>query len=148
MRARHEVAPLVGLLPVLVDARQRLDRRRRRLEDLAVREVRRARFGDVDRVALVLDLAREAVDLVEQSFLIGIDDSPAAEFAPVMIRMPPSNSFDSVVLPLSRERAGATFARSRGVSTIIGARRCFDQRSPTSTVGSTTSIELGAWSIV
>ena len=95
-------------------------------------------------------MTRRFAEVIEMATFVlvhGAFGSPA-ELAPVIIRMPPSNSFESVVLPLSRARAGATFARRRGVSRIVGATRCFDQRSPTSTVGSTPNIELGAWSIV
>ena len=46
---------------------------------------------------------------------IGIDRRPALEFAPVMIRTPPSNSFTWTVFPLSRERASATRDLSAGL---------------------------------
>ena len=61
--------------------------------------------------------------------------------------MPPGNSFISVVLPLSRERASATFARSTGDSAIIGARRCFEIRFAVSLVGITSIAGPGARSI-
>ena len=48
---------------------------------------------------------------------------PTAEFAPVMIRMPPANSFDSMVLPASRERAGLTRSRRAALSSISGSMR-------------------------
>ena len=38
----------------------------------------------------------------------GVERSPTAEFAPVMIRMPPANSFDSMVLLAARERGLGT----------------------------------------
>jgi len=75
----------------------------------------------------------------------GVDRSPTAEFAPVMIRMPPANSFDSMVLPASRDRAGLTRARSSGLSSISGSIRWRELRFARSTVGCTASIGPGAW---
>ncbi len=75
----------------------------------------------------------------------GVERSPTAEFAPVMIRMPPANSLDSIVLPASRERAGFTRSRSSGLSSISGSIRCREFRFASSTVGWTASIGPGAW---
>ena len=62
-----------------------------------------------------------------------------------MIRMPPANSFDSIVLPASRERAGLTRSRSSGLSSISGSIRWRELRLASSTVGWTASIGPGAW---
>ena len=75
----------------------------------------------------------------------GVERSPTAELAPVMIRMPPANSFDSMVLPASRDRAGFTRSRSSGLSSIRGSIRCRELRLASSTVGWTASIGPGAW---
>ena len=77
----------------------------------------------------------------------GVERSPTAEFAPVMIRMPPANSFDSIVLPASRDRAGLTLSRSSGLSSISGSIRWREFRFANSTVGWTASIGPGAWCI-
>ena len=62
-----------------------------------------------------------------------------------MIRMPPANSFDSMVLPASRERAGFTLSRSAGLSSISGSMRWREFRLASSTVGCTASAGPGAW---
>ena len=62
-----------------------------------------------------------------------------------MIRMPPANSFDSMVLPASRERAGFTRSRSAGLSSISGSMRWREYRLASSTVGCTASTGPGAW---
>ena len=62
-----------------------------------------------------------------------------------MIRMPPENSFDSMVLPASRARAGLTRSRSSGLSSISGSIRWRELRFASSTVGWTASIGPGAW---
>jgi hypothetical protein len=62
-----------------------------------------------------------------------------------MIRMPPANSFDSIVFPASRERAGLTRSRSSGLSSISGSIRWCELRLASSTVGWTASIGPGAW---
>jgi hypothetical protein len=59
--------------------------------------------------------------------------------------MPPANSFESMVLPASRERAGNTLSRSAGLSSISGSMRCREFRLASSTVGCTASIGPGAW---
>jgi hypothetical protein len=59
--------------------------------------------------------------------------------------MPPGNSFDSTVLPESLDRAGATFARKEGLSSISGSMRCCEKRLASSTDGCTASIGPGAW---
>ena len=64
--------------------------------------------------------------------------------APVITRMPPGNSFDSTVLPESRDRAGATFSRKLGLSSISGSMRCCENRFASSTDGCTASIGPGA----
>jgi hypothetical protein len=50
---------------------------------------------------------------------------------------------ESTVLPLSRVRAGLTFARSRGLSSISGSMRCLLNRLASSTVGCTMSTGPG-----
>jgi len=62
-----------------------------------------------------------------------------------MIRMPPANSFDSMVLPASRERAGLTRSRRAALSSISGSMRWRELRFASSTVGCTASIGPGAW---
>ena len=62
-----------------------------------------------------------------------------------MISTPPENSFDSIVLPASRERAGWTRALSSGLSSISGSMRWRELRLASSTVGWTASIGPGAW---
>ena len=62
-----------------------------------------------------------------------------------MIRMPPGNSFDSMVLPESRERAGRTRLRSAALSSISGSILWREFRLASSTVGWTASIGPGAW---
>ena len=64
-----------------------------------------------------------------------------------MIRMPPANSLDSIVLPASRERAGLIRSRSSGLSSISGSIRWRELRLASSTVGWTASIGPGAWCI-
>jgi len=59
--------------------------------------------------------------------------------------MPPGNSFDSMVLPLSRARAGATRSRSAGVSSSSGSMRWREKRLASSTVGCTASAGAGTW---
>ena len=67
VRARHEVAPLVGGLVLPLDPRQPLDRRRRGEEHLAPPgEGARPRFGQRHRIALVVGRRRIGVDLVEE----------------------------------------------------------------------------------
>jgi hypothetical protein len=58
--------------------------------------------------------------------------------------MPPGNSFDSTVLPASRDLAGATFSRKTGLSSISGSMRCCENLLASSTVGCTASIGPGA----
>jgi hypothetical protein len=62
-----------------------------------------------------------------------------------MIRMPPANSFDSMVLPASRKRAGFTRSLSDVLSSIRGSMRCRELRLASSTVGWTASAGPGAW---
>lgn len=62
-----------------------------------------------------------------------------------MIRMPPANSFDSIVLPASHDRAGLTLSRRSGLSSISGSIRWRELRFASSTVGWTASIGPGAW---
>jgi hypothetical protein len=59
--------------------------------------------------------------------------------------MPPGNPFDSIELPMSRERAGCTRSFSAGLSSISGLIRPREVRLAISTVGSTASIGPGAW---
>ncbi len=67
MRARHEVAPLVGGLVLPLDAADAPDRRRRHQEQLPpVREGQRPRLGEPDRVAFLVGRGRIGVDLVEE----------------------------------------------------------------------------------
>src|SRR5574343_3316 len=79
-------------------------------------------------------------------YRIGMERNPAALFAPPMSRMPPGNSFSSIVLLLSRLLLSVILAESRGVSCTIGLIRCLLYRLAPSTVGSTSSIGPGAWS--
>ena len=62
-----------------------------------------------------------------------------------MIRRPPANSFDSIVLPESLDRAGLTRLRSAALSSISGSMRWREFRLANSTVGWTASIGPGAW---
>jgi hypothetical protein len=62
-----------------------------------------------------------------------------------MTRMPPGNSLASTVLPLSRERAGATRSRKTGVSSMSVATRWREKRLASSTVGWTARTGPGAW---
>ena len=74
----------------------------------------------------------------------GIERSPTALLAPVMISSPAGNSLDNTVLPASRERAGFTRCRRTGLSAISGSIRCRENRLASSTVGCTESIGPGA----
>ncbi len=62
-----------------------------------------------------------------------------------MIRMPPANSFDSMVLPESRDRAGLTRPLSAALSSISGSMRWREFRLANSTVGWTARAGPGAW---
>jgi hypothetical protein len=64
-----------------------------------------------------------------------MDRNPTALFAPVMTRTPPGNSFERMVLPLSRDRGLCTRPRSTGLSSMSGSMRCFELRFAISTVG-------------
>ncbi len=66
-----------------------------------------------------------------------MERKPAALFAPVSINAPPSNSFENIVLPLSRARAGAMRSLKAGLAIIIGSRRVLDNFFAVSTVGIT-----------
>jgi hypothetical protein len=70
----------------------------------------------------------------------GILLSPAAELAPEIMASPPGHSLSRVVLPLSRDRDGATLARRHGVTSIIACSRCLLHRSAISSVGCTAMI--------
>lgn len=50
-----------------------------------------------------------------------------------------------MVLPESRERAGAMSSQSTGDSSISGSMRCLELRLAISTVGHTAIIGPGAW---
>lgn len=52
-----------------------------------------------------------------------MERSPTAEFAPVITNTPPLKSFDSMVLPLSRDRAELTRFLRVGQSSISGSIR-------------------------
>jgi hypothetical protein len=70
---------------------------------------------------------------------------PTALLAPVMTRTPPGNSFESTVLPESRDRGLCTSVRSTSDSSISGSMRCFELRLAISTVGWMAIIGPGAW---
>src|SRR3972149_9155336 len=78
-------------------------------------------------------------------YLIGMERSPTALFAPVRIRRPPGNSFTNIVLPESLLLASATRSLRTGVSSMLGARRCLLTRLAISTVGCTMSAGPGQW---
>jgi hypothetical protein len=85
VRARHEIAPLVGRLELALDAAELPDRRRRDQEHLAsVRERERARLGQRDRIAFLIGRRGVRVDLVEE-------EGPASSAAPQpSLRLPGS----------------------------------------------------------
>ena len=66
MRTRHEVPSLVARLVLPLDSRKALGLRRRDQQDLAPLEGRRTPLCQQDRIALALDIAGIAVDLVEE----------------------------------------------------------------------------------
>ena len=70
---------------------------------------------------------------------------PTALLAPVITSTPPRNSLARMVLPASRERAGAINAFNTGDSSISGSMRCFELRLAISTVGETAIMGPGAW---
>ena len=61
--------------------------------------------------------------------------------------MPPWYSFENIVFPESRARAGAILSARHGVSLIKLSSRCLLKRFAISTVGCTHNIGPGAWSI-
>ena len=146
VRARHEVAALVALLVLPLDPRQALGLRGRDQEDLAALEGGRPSLGQQDRIALALDVAGVAVDLVEEQIArrhgaqahgavgAGQDQHPAREFLA-----------QSTVLPLSRARRSLTRSRRTSLSSISGSIRCLELRLASSTVGATAIIGPGAW---
>ena len=74
-----------------------------------------------------------------------MDLKPVALLAPVSTSCPPGKRLASTVLPLSRDRAGATIFRSSALSSISGSMRCCELRLASSTVGCTARIGPGAW---
>jgi hypothetical protein len=66
MRTRHEIPALIARLVLPLNPRQALGLRRRDQQDLAPLEGGRAPLREQDRIALALDIARIAVDLVEE----------------------------------------------------------------------------------
>ena len=117
MRARHEVAPLVAMPRTRARcARGRGSSASRRGTPWTPGEGPRARLGERDRIAFLVGRGRIGVDLVEEEVArrhraqadraVGAGDD----------QEPAGNSFDSTVLPASRERAGFTRSRSAGLS--------------------------------
>ena len=146
MRARHEVAPLVGGLVLALDAREAVDRRGRGEEDLRPpREGARARLGERDRIAFLVGRRRIGIDLVEEEIARRHRAQADRAVGAGHDQEPAGNSFDSMVLPASRERAGFTRSRSAGLSSISGSMRWRENRLASSTVGCTASIGPGAW---
>ncbi|EAL59694.1 hypothetical protein WwSim0122 [Wolbachia endosymbiont of Drosophila simulans] len=68
--------------------------------------------------------------------------------APVTTTVPPGNSLLCTVLPESLDLGSFILLLKHGVSSMSGANLPFDQRLPISTVGCTTSIGPGVWSII
>lgn len=62
-----------------------------------------------------------------------------------MTSTPPRNSLARMVLPESRERAGAIRSASTADSSISGSIRCLELRLAISTVGQTAIMGPGAW---
>ena len=77
----------------------------------------------------------------------GVERRPVELLDPVRIIIPPGKSLLNIVFPESRLRAGAIFSASTGVSVISASSRCLLSRFAISTVGCTSSIGPGAWSI-
>ena len=80
----------------------------------------------------------------------GAERSPVALLAPVSSRIPPGNSFENIVLPESRLRAGATFSARHGVSWINESRRCllkarWSRRSSTQRLN--TTLTWSRWQV-
>ena len=73
-----------------------------------------------------------------------MERKPTAEFAPVITNTPPWKSFDSIVLPLSRDRAELTKFLRVGQSSISGSIRWRELRLAISTVGEIAIIGPGA----
>ena len=113
MGAWHEVATLVRSLVLALYAREALHGRRR---DQAAPCADGRRSASGPRPALPDRLPRRPRPDRRRPRPTGCSAPgssarPTAELAPVMIRMPPANSFDSMVLPESRDRAGLTRLR-------------------------------------
>lgn len=72
-----------------------------------------------------------------------MERKPAALFAPVIINMPPGNSFSNIVFEESLLLFSDTFARNAAVDSIIGAMRCLLSFFDISSVGSTRSVGPG-----
>lgn len=78
---------------------------------------------------------------------MGREDRPDAELAPTIVRCPPANVLWSSVFPESLDRGAFTFPLSAGESRSIGANRSLLQAIASSSVGRTTRIGAGSWSM-
>ena len=72
-----------------------------------------------------------------------MDCRPLPLFAPVSTNSPPRNSLRNIVLPESRDRAGAISSLSTGVSFSSGSSRWRFSRFAMSRVGCTNSVGAG-----
>jgi hypothetical protein len=123
--------------------------RRQRLDEAFDEDARMRDSIDADWViearrayAVALDAYAKTQAADERA---AIERKPTAEFAPVMTRTPPGNSFARTVLPESRERGSLTSLRRTSDSSIRASILCFEFRFAISTVGWTAIIGPGAW---
>ncbi|GFR24139.1 hypothetical protein TNCT_412221 [Trichonephila clavata] len=83
----------------------------------------------------------------KKRYLTGIERKPTGLLAPVTTTVPPGNSLLCTVFPESLDLGSFILLLKHGVSSMSGANLPLDQRFPISTVGCTTSIGPGVWSI-
>ena len=77
----------------------------------------------------------------------GMEARAEALLLPVIVSIPPGNDFCKIVFALSLVLTSATLLESALLSRIIGARRRRENFLPSSTVGRTSIVEAGSWSI-
>ena len=83
----------------------------------------------------------------QQTIRMGRDARPVGELAPVIVMCPPGNDLWNSVLLDARLLLSAIKFLSAGVSLTIGARRSWLQVLARSTVGWSTIMGAGSWSI-
>ena len=78
---------------------------------------------------------------------IGRLASPEGALAPTMVRCPPGKRLCRILFDPSRDFGSAILPTRHGVSRAIGEKRSFDQASASRSVGMTTMIGAGSWSM-